>query len=262
VSFHDSYGRTTPYELAFPEGGAAEELWAAVDEEASVPGIDPWDRQAFVLLGSVGSFLRRLQGPDEPAASVVPYGALLYHSYHFARAGRRVHLLSTRLCRALVDPGATFGAPTLPVDAGYAQLPRHLFWTRPTPEGVPEPVDGVFWTRSPGDVLQSLMATGLREGRAGLAVVPLPEAPWADAPRWARAHVRQEGRDFETTLPGGELGQLYSLERAGEVLKLLARFFGYWSAAPPSASRPFASASEPSGPPATVHPCVRIDLHA
>jgi len=44
--------------------------------------------------------------------------------------------------------------------------------------------------------------------------------------------MRQAGPDFETTLPGGELEGLYSLETAGEALKLVARLFQYLSEVP------------------------------
>ena len=37
--------------------------------------------------------------------------------------------------------------------------------------------------------------------------------------------IRSPGPDFATTLPGGELEELYSFVAAGEVLKLVARLF-------------------------------------
>jgi hypothetical protein len=190
------------------------------------------------MLGAVGAYVRRLQGPDAPAESINDYIALLYHLYHFVRHGRPLHLVDVHLARYLVDGppgGQEVGEP--PAPAGYAQLPRHLFWVGGDTEDAAEPVDGFFWTVAADGTLHLLLATGMREGRPGLAVVALPEAPWAEAGAWMHARVRTEGADFRTTLPGGELDGLYSLTAAGEVLKLAARLFAYERAVPASVEK-------------------------
>jgi hypothetical protein len=155
------------------------------------------------------------------------YASLAYLAYQFHRAGRPLWLLRTGAARFLVDGSPGQEPPSLPAPAGYLQLPQHLFWVEPTPDGPPESVDGFFWYRSAHDVLHVLMAMGIREDRAGLGVVPVADAPWGDAGRWLDASVRPDGDDFATTLPGGDLEGLYSLETAGEALKLLARAFAY-----------------------------------
>jgi hypothetical protein len=93
-------------------------------------------------------------------------------------------------------------------------------------------VDGFFWTAATDGTLHLLLAVGIREGRPGLAVVPVAEAPLSEAASWLAARVRAEGEDFRTTLPGGELEGLYSLTAAGEALKLAARLFAYEHAVP------------------------------
>ena len=262
MSFHDSYVRTTPFELAFPDPQMAHELWAAIEDESEAHGADLRDRQAFVMLGSVGAFLRRLQGPDAPPESIHQYGALVYHSYHFARSGHRPHLLSTAVSRVLALPGGPFSVPESPEGVGYAQFPRHLFWVRPAPDAPAEPVDGFFWTLSGSGVLQVLLAVGMRDDRPGLAVVPVPEAPWADAPKWVEGQVRESGPDFESTLPGGELDELYSFEIAGEALKFVARFLSYLASSPQAVVDQEPGSAGPDGPRPSIHPFARVDLHA
>jgi hypothetical protein len=196
MSFHDAYLRRTPFDVAFP--GAAQEGGASLPE----------------------------------AASLREYGVLAFHLLPFVRAGCTVLLVDTALCRALVGSWNGRGAPAPPGPAGYVQLPRHLFWAQAVREAAPEPVDGFFWTVSTGEVLHLLVVAGVRDGRAGLSVVPVAEAPLADASGWLDAAAREEGTDFATTLPGGELQGLYSLTAAGEVLKLAARLFAHISATP------------------------------
>ena len=69
-----------------------------------------------------------------------------------------------------------------------------------------------------------------------------------DAGSWLRADARDEGADFASTLPGGELGGLYSVQTAGELFKLVARFFAY------VASVPEASSPRPGRPPEATGP--------
>ena len=225
MSLHDAYARITPYELAFRDRAAAEELLAQIDEEAAGRRADPHDPHAFVTMGAVGAFIRALEGPGAPSGTVHHLGALVYHGVHFTRAGCPLYLLTTAAARRLVEDSPD-GPPEPATPAGYLQLPQHLFWAE-SGEATPESVDGLFWTVTPTRVLHSLIVTGMRADRPGLDVVPLPEAPLADAETWLDAQVREDGRDFASTLPGSELDALYSFRAAGEALKLLARFFVY-----------------------------------
>jgi len=232
MPLHDAYARRTPFELAFPDREAADAFVRAVTEEAEARGVDPSDRAAFSMLGSVGAAVHGLQGPDAPGVAIRDYAALLFHAFHFVREGRPVHLVDVHVARYLVEGPAPGGTPEPPARAGYVQLPRHLFWVGGEGDEAAEPVDGFFWTLSTDGSIHVLLATGMREGRSGLAVVPLPDAPWAEAGAWMDAHVREVGADFATTLPGGELEGLYSFTAAGEVLKLAARLFAYEGAVP------------------------------
>lgn len=264
----DVWARITPYELGIPGREFAEENFAAIHREAETRGVDDTDPGAFLLLGEVGRTLKEIQGEERGGEALHQFGAFLFHAYHFHRAGEPLLLVETEALREVLgqaggttpeagepageqvgeaDPGEEGGASgeadsgeaemwagELPAAAGYLQLPRHLVWSHPDPGGPAEDLDGVFWAHSTGGSLSLLAALGIRGDRPGLSVVPLPPVPLTDAPRWPRTPVREEGEgaDFATTLPGGELDGLYSLVRAGELLKLVARVMAHLHANP------------------------------
>lgn len=234
MTLHDAWARRTPWELAFGDPEAADELVRRVEEEAGARGADVDDPTSFMTVGAVADFVRRLQGPDMPPEAAHAFGTLVYHGFHFARAGRPLWLLDAATARYLVE-GAPTGQPTSPGAAGYLQLPQHLFWAESDPSAAPESVDGLFWTATSRGTLHTLLAVGMRPDRPGLAAVPLPSVPLADAPQWLGADVRADGPDFASDLPGGELDRLYAFQAAGEVLKFLARFFAHVEAAPGAA---------------------------
>jgi hypothetical protein len=258
MSFHDDYARVTPFELAFPDREAATTLMEEVRVEAEARASDPGDPGAFVMLGTVGEFLRELREPAAPADAVHQYAALVFHAYHFLAAGAPVFLVGTHVARYLVDEGLDGPAPPVPAPAGYVQLPRHLFWLQTTADGPAEAVDGLFWTVAQGR-FHALLAVGLREGRPGLSVVPLPEAPVADMGGWSRARIREDGPDFSTTLPGGEMDGLLSLVSAGEVLKLAARLFSYLARFPGAVTEGTPGAGAAPVPSSLRYS--RVDLH-
>lgn len=256
MALHDAYARLTPFELAFPDGG--ERLVSAVHEELG-EGDDPGDVRTFLTLRAVGAFLEETRAGDTGVEAVHPFGMLAYHAFHFVRAERPLLLVAEGLARSLVRDVGSGGEPRLPAEAGYVQLPRHLFWM-PGGAGVPESVDGFFWTRSRDGLLHLLLAMGMRRDRAGLGVAPVPDAPWSDAREWTAARIRREGEDFSSTLPGGEIEDLYSFEAAGEVLKLMARLAAYLHETPAASIEKTPADAPPEGPPASRLPYREIVL--
>lgn len=236
MAIHDDYARVTPYELTFPDLAYAEERLDAIEEEARARDEEDalTDPGRFVMLAETGRTLREIRGQDEDAALIQQYGVLLYHAYHFRRSGRPVYLLGTHAARYLVEAGPEPGEwqPAVPHPGAYVQLPRHLFWATVREDGPAEALDGFFWSRPEGGDLSVLVVLGIRADRPGLSVVPLPTLSLEGAAEWSTVQVREEGDDFETTLPGGELDRLYSVETAGEVLKLVARVLWYMDTAP------------------------------
>lgn len=231
----DDWARLTPYELGLPGREFAEEGFRAIRDEAKGRGVDPADPGGFLVLEEVGRILTEIRGRDEGGDEALHrFGPFLFHALHFQAAGEPVFLLEIAAARYLVEgtpvPEAWRGE--LPEPAGYLQLPRHLFWGSPDPEGPAEPLDGIFWARSSGETLSLLAVFGMRRDRPGMSVVPLPPLPLADARSWISEPAREGGEDFATTLPGGELDRLYSVETQGEVLKLAARTLGYAASVP------------------------------
>lgn len=271
MSLHDAYARITPWELAFDDAERASELAVSVREEAEARGVDPHDLNGFLTLGVVEAFVRGVAGAADDPAALHRFGPLAFHGVHFTEAERPLFLATTHVARYLVG-GVPDGTPEPPCQAGYLQLPQHLFWTRAA-DDAPESIDGIFWSVAPSGTLHTLVVTGIRPDRPGVGAVQLPAAPLADAARWLVVEAR-EGGDFETELPGAEIDALYGVETAGEVLKLLARFFAYVDAAPealeerPAPREPRtggpeeeeASGGDPDGPRPSALPFIRVSL--
>lgn len=247
MSERDAWARLTPYELGLPGREFAEEHFDAIQAEAESGGVDLRDPGAFLRLGGVARVVGEVHGGgtgsvgDEGRHQL---GVLLFHAYHFHRAGERLFLIETDALRSLLSPepplagiGGAAGGPwsgTLPSDAGYLQLPLHLVWSDADSEEPAEPLDGIFWSRSADESLSVMPALGLRRDRPGLSLMSFPPVPLADAESWIRDPARPGGTDFETTLPGGEIEQLYTLVTMGETLKLMGRVFAYIEAHPES----------------------------
>ena len=237
MSLHDEYARTTPFEVAFPDRGRFDALVVSVADEAAARGTDPTVPDAFVAFASVGAFLSEIHGEETPRVALLELGALTFHAVHFVRAGCPLFLLETAASRHLVA-AAPLGSPVPPAVAGYVQLPQHLFWTSGVEGGAPESVDGMFWTASREGRLHVLPIVGLRPDRPGFGALSLPDAPLAHAERWVHATIRERGGDYASVLPGADLDGLYAIESAGEVLKLLARFFAHVARTPAAIEMP------------------------
>ena len=259
MSLHDAYARLTPFELAFPDFDAVDQLIADITEEASGRGSDPANPSVFITMGSVGQFIARLQEPDAPPESIHQYGALVYHAAFFRDEGCPVYVLDAATARYLVE-GSPSGEATPPTSSGYLQLPQHLFWVAGGPDEAPESIDGFFWTASRSGTLYVLAATGVMPGRPGFGTIPVPEAPIAEAGAWLNADARGEGTDFSSALPGADIDGLYAVEAAGEVLKLLARFFAYLDSAPGAAVPGEGPAQDGQDPPPSVLPFSSVVL--
>jgi hypothetical protein len=193
-----------------------------------------------------------MQGGERGREAVQGLGALLFHLFHFRQSGETLIALdreeAKRLVAMDVEGGWREWGGELPSVAGYLQLPLRLFWSSqdalsgshassgsseevseeansPAP-GRAEAIDGIFWTSSTGGTLSLAVISGIVEGRPGFTIFDLPSVPLADARRWPEIRARDEGVDFATTLPGGDLSGLHSILSLGEVLKLLSRAFG------------------------------------
>jgi hypothetical protein len=264
MSLHDEYARLTPFEIAFPDRARFAALVAALLDAAESGSVDLTDPDAFATLKPVGDFLVERHG-DVPRVELIQHGILLFHAVHFSQAGCPLYLLSGPAARMLVrstSPGPS-ATPIPPVEAGYLQLPQHLFWSGAPGGDAPESVDGAFWTVSAADRLHVLPIIGVRPDRAGFGALSVPDAPLAHAADWVQASMREGSEDYSSRMEGAELDQLYAIETAGEVLKLIARFFAHAATAggAPEAPHP-ALPSGQSGPRPSSLPYTPVRLVA
>lgn len=246
---HDEYARITPFELLLPDEEFPDRWFPLIREEAQGRGGDLHTPESFVLLSQAAMALREIRGEDDAPELIHQHGALLYHAFHFWEDGEPLYLLETGAARFLVENGPESQAwePGLPKQAGYIQLPHHLFWSAGEEEAVPESLDGIFWSAPDGESITFLVAMGIRKDRPGLAVVSLPTLPLTAASLWASMAVRPEGEDFRSFMPGAELEGLYSIAAGGEALKLAMRVFWYLAAFPHRLTEPEEGGAAPEG---------------
>lgn len=248
--------RPDPYHLVFGVESIDDRLFPPIAEEAEARGLPLNDPDRFLFLSSVGRLLQAIAGEPEaggdgesPEASEArdlaadqplrQYGRLLYHAFHYWRDGKRTVEIGEDRLRWLLDEVTTVGDWTLraPSRAGYLRFPRNQLWAAPAPGVRPEPGDGLFWVLDEGEEgeepgsLHVLMALGVRADRPGFSIVTATGV-LDDEPHWAEVEGRPDGADFETTLPGGELDRLHSVETAAELLKLASLCF--WELDPAS----------------------------
>lgn len=229
--------RLTPYEMAFMEGDFESRVFSAIREEAAARGVDARRRERFVFLSTGGDALRELIPAEAPPEMLEEYRALFYHAFNFWSHGRRLYVVEPAVARYLVESSPELGDWSFepPHPSVYLQLPPNLFWASIGTDVPPEPVDGFFVTVCcerdplgvPFDDVQVLMVLGIHRRRAGFSVVPFetqvgPGIP----PAWSEPG-REEGRDFENVLPGGDVAGLYSILTTAEALTLVARILWY-----------------------------------
>jgi hypothetical protein len=250
MPIHDAYARVTPYELLLPEEGFADQRFPLIQAEARERRADLSDPERFALLSEAGVVLRKVRGEEDDPQLIYQFGLLLFHAFHFWQEGLPFYQLTTGVGRYLVSAGPEGGAwaPALPGPAGYVQFPQHLFWVPGGDEVPPESLDGFFWSAPEGENLSLLIAMGIRKDRPGLSVVPLPTLPLSAAGEWAAMTVRPDGEDFQSSLPGAELENLYALEAGAEAVKLAMRVFWYLDVFPASVAEGVKGPEEGEGP--------------
>ena len=250
MAIHDAFARITPFELLLPEEGFADERFPLIQEEAEERKADLSDPERFALLSQAGAILREIRGEEDDPQLIHQFGILLFHAFHFWREGLPFFQLEAGVVRYLVEVGPQGGgwAPSLPGPAGYVQLPQHLFWVPGAEEDPPESLDGFFWSAAGDEKISLLVVMGIRRDRPGLGVVPLPTLPLSAAGEWAAMRVREEGKDFQSSLPGAELENLYSLEAGAEAVKLAMRVFWYLDVFPASVAEGIHGTEDDDGP--------------
>lgn len=209
--------RPTPFSLVF--GATASERFPAVRTGLAAAGIDPRDRDAFLLTQQVAELLRELRPEAGVGAAVETLVALLHHAYLFWMTGENVQVVSDAdLDRMLSVP--TFRPSALPTSrppvCRYVQLPPLRVWANPVAGQLAEPLDGWFASRS--DTQLSLLAVfGLNPAREGLTAAEVV------GPRPGTLQRLDGSALFSPLLPGGAAAGLASLAGEEELLELAWR---------------------------------------
>jgi len=199
--------RVTPFALVF--GELAEDRFPSLKASLAAGKVDPTDRDAFLLDRAVTELLRDLVPEDAPAESLHEFIAVLQHSFLFWEAGRRV--------------GGSAGTelPSFPLPAypptrlpAYLQLPSHLYWGQPEPDGPHEPVDG-FFIHPFAKGIRALAIFGLHRERPGFSVAEVAGGPTAALPS------RTDGSaPYAPQMDGGAAAGIRSVAGPDELLAL------------------------------------------
>lgn len=223
-------GRITPFEVAFGERRFSQQDFPALAEESERRGASTWRYDRFTHLERVAALLEQLLPEDAEPAAVDQYIRILYHCYHFWKAGCPIFAFEAAVLRSLIEepPDLREWPFRLPAPSLYVELPKNLFWAQVAESGPPEPVEGMFVAReSDGTANEAdvLIVLGLRSDRPGFSVAGLRLDP-------DRARRLDEPANFESDIPGAEQAGLYSLQRFSEAASLVLRTLWYLDAYP------------------------------
>jgi len=263
--------RLTPYELAFDDLGLEGRTFPEIQAEAEAQGVDPAHPDRFAFLTRAAEAIREVVPHDASPEAAEQYRLFLYHAFNFWRFGKRVYVLEPPVARYLVEaaPDLQGWELSLPAESLYVQLPANLFWASVAPDVPPEPVDGFFVCRvhgrdaagEPFETLEVLMALGIHRQRAGLSLIQFDTEVGPGIPAvWTEAAGRDEGRDFASVLPGGEMAGLYSILTVPEALKLVGRALWYVDRHPGHVAAHAADERHDQDRPGSV-PLSRLEYH-
>jgi len=196
-------------ELVFPRltGSTFPAIQKAVDEQ----GIDPTDRDAFLLLPDVVTMMHDLR-PDEGVGEAMDYlVALGHHAYLVWAAGSLTVRLDPDQTETLLRN--TGHGPDLNASpkAYYAQFLEHEIWASVIEDQPAEPLDGCFVHSTREGALRVLGIFGIRPERFGFSAVE------AEGVR-PEGLTRPDGTPLFTSSLGG--GRLHSITGTEELLEL------------------------------------------
>ena len=204
--------RATPLDLVFAH--ASESAFPRIAASLAAAGHDPSDRDAFLMDREVVTLLHDLRPEEGLGEAMDQMVALVHHAYLAWAAGAVTIPVDREAAEALLGqpPADTAGPKDVP--AYFAQFPERLVWATVIENEVPEPLDGIFVSRTPGGDLRVLGIFGLRPDRGGFSAV---EATGGRVERLAR----EDGSPlFDPALAGGAAAGLRSIVGEEELLEL------------------------------------------
>jgi hypothetical protein len=192
----------------------AESSFPRIAESLAASGVDPANRDAFLMDREVITLLRELR-PDEGLGEAMDQMvALVHHAYLAWAAGAVTLTVSREAAEGMLGQATPDTADPTEVPPYYAQFPERMIWASVIEDEVPEPLDGVFVSPVPGGDLRVLGIFGLRPDRPGFSAV---EASGARVEGLAR----EDGTPlFDPTLDGGAAAGLRSIIGEAELLEL------------------------------------------
>lgn len=162
--------RPTPLDLIFSRIATTE--FPAIRKAVEEAGIDPTNRDAFLLLPDVVTLMRELRPEDGIGEGMDFLIALGHHAYLTWEAGSLTVPLGTAQGEALLSTGSPVVPPLHEAPkAYYAQFLEHRIWATVVDEQVAEPLDGCFVHSTGSGALRVLGIFGLRPERLGFSAV-------------------------------------------------------------------------------------------
>lgn len=205
--------RLTPYQMAFAP--IAEDRFPALRDGLASAGVDPRNREAFVLAREAVELLRDIGPEGSLGEGVEELVALTHAAYlHWVDGEAVVAIDRLALDLLVARPPDRRGAGS--GRTYYLQLPAQRVWGEALTDGAPEPLDGWFLGASPAG-LDVVAVFGLHAARTGFTVVQTAGHP-------PKALARADGSAlFSPLLAGGVAAGLHQVLGAEELLELAWR---------------------------------------
>ena len=200
-----------PFDLAF--GSLADERFPAIRDALARAGVDPSDRDAFLMQAPVVTLVRDLRPEAGVGEGMDQLVAMVHHGWLYWAAGQPVGTLDRAGLESLLAASGT-SINDSPRGAWYLQLPERRLWAQALEGEAHEPLDGLFIHHAPDSALRVLAILGVHPDRGGFTVV---EAAGPRPSQWRRP---DDSPLFSPLLPGGAAAALHSVAGAPELLEL------------------------------------------
>ena len=205
--------RPTPFDLVFET--VAQTTFPAIRTALDQSGLDPRNRDGFLMLREVVSLLRDLRPEEGLGEGIDQLAALVHHGYLFWAGGGLTVRLSSDQLPDYLGQASSRPVPQPDRPALYIQLPERRVWAQVIPGDPPEPLDGWFQHYAPGPgLLRVLGIFGIHPDRPGFSVVEVSGQEPVGLTRPDGTPV------FSSTLSGGAAAGLFSVAGEEELLEL------------------------------------------
>jgi len=203
--------RPTPYELAIAPW--ADERFLPVRRALGDLGVDPWDRDAFLMAKPVVELVHALRPEGGVGEGMDEFVALLHAAFLYWMHGEPLRRLAEAELPGLLGPKAPSPLPSPEPAIEYMQFPPLRIWGAPGQGAAHEPLDGCFLVRR-GGRLAVVGILGAHPGRDGFTVIAVEGARPGEL-------SRPDGTPlFGPVMEGGAEAGLHSLTGMEELLEL------------------------------------------